>query len=335
MKQIYLLFMLLISVSLNAQNALHFDGTNDSVIIPDSNALDLLANDDMTIEFWFKTTDNTSFVPLLSKADDANNQVGYAVSMYSGIIGVAKIGDGGGAGLVYAQINTTIAFNDGNWHHFTAVLPGTDANNYSIYIDETLQTTTIASNNFAGEMVNSVDLLLGKFTNDYYQGIIDELRIWEKALSASEIIAMSTTELAGTETDLVAYYQFNEGVANGSNSGINTLPDLTSNSNTGDLDKFSLNGTASNWVDGFLFLPLSNPNITKEDSISLFPNPAKDVITISGTRNSQQYTIFNIDGKEITTGITNINSSIDTQNLSTGFYILKFENGNALRFMKE
>jgi hypothetical protein len=255
--------------------------------------------------------------------------------MYLGIIGVAKIGDG--PGLSYAQINTTMSFNDGNWHHFTAVLPGTDATNYQIYVDETLQTTTIESNNFVGEMVNSIDLSIGtkSTTNLFYQGTIDELRIWKKALNAIEISSLSNSELLGNEIDLVAYYNFNQGIANGNNLTETTLNDITSNNSNGTLNNFTLNGTSSNWVGGANLTPVSVYNTIYHKSVLLFPNPSTNFIQISGLTKNEDYKVYNTLGTELNIGTISNSNQINIQNLTNGLYFLKLESGSTIKFIKE
>lgn len=62
--------------------------------------------------------------------------------------------------------------------------------------------------------------------NELYSGYLDEVRIWNVALNAQDILNFYNCELSGTEPGLVAYYNFNQGVANGSNSSITTLTDL-------------------------------------------------------------------------------------------------------------
>ena len=59
-------------------------------------------------------------------------------------------------------------------------------------------------------------------------GMIEEVRVWNRALSNEEIKEMMFKELDGTETNLQAYYQFNE------TSG-DVLPDITANNNDGDV----------------------------------------------------------------------------------------------------
>ena len=46
----------------------------------------------------------------------------------------------------------------------------------------------------------------------FFDGQIDEVRIWNRALSIAEIAANKDCELVGDECGLVHYYQFNEGV---------------------------------------------------------------------------------------------------------------------------
>lgn len=45
-----------------------------------------------------------------------------------------------------------------------------------------------------------------------FVGVIDEVRIWNRALSQTEIQANMNAELSGSEPGLVAYYPLNEGV---------------------------------------------------------------------------------------------------------------------------
>gem|GEM_PF-513094 len=83
-----------------------------------------------------------------------------------------------------------------------------------------------------------------------FNGNMDELRVWNRALSACEINSNKSCELSGTQTGLAAYYKFNQGSVNMNNSSVNTLIDASGNNNTGSLIGFALTGTTSNWVAG-------------------------------------------------------------------------------------
>ena len=78
--------------------------------------------------------------------------------------------------------------------------------------------------------------------NNYFGGEMDEVRIWEGARSQAEIMTYMNCELSGTESNLVAYYNLNQGVAGGNNAGEDTAIDQSSNGNDGALLNFALTG---------------------------------------------------------------------------------------------
>ncbi|KAB2871250.1 MAG: PKD domain-containing protein [Bacteroidales bacterium] len=76
-------------------------------------------------------------------------------------------------------------------------------------------------------------------------------------------------ELQGTESNLLAYYKFNQGVAFGTNTNLNTVFDATANGLNGSLMGSALSGSSSNWVvcktdipDGYLIKASKTNNIT-------------------------------------------------------------------------
>lgn len=93
-------------------------------------------------------------------------------------------------------------------------------------------------------------LRIGAYTPaaNLFQGTLDEVRVWSRVLSQTEIQNTMSCELPSGQTGLVAYYKFNQGVDNTNNSAITTLTDSSENNNTGTLNNFGLNGLTSNWV---------------------------------------------------------------------------------------
>ena len=90
-----------------------------------------------------------------------------------------------------------------------------------------------------------------------FTGTIDEVRVWNVAHTQSQIAASMYSELSGTESGLVAYYNFNQGVAGGTNTTITSLADVTSNANNASISNFTLTGNASNFVDGPTLTPVT------------------------------------------------------------------------------
>ncbi len=69
--------------------------------------------------------------------------------------------------------------------------------------------------------------------------------------------------------------------------------------------------------------------------LNIHPNPSTKFIQISGLQKTENYSIFSLLGQEIAKGSVADEESIDTYNLNIGIYLLKFNNGNTLKFIKE
>ncbi|MEO8110602.1 MAG: LamG-like jellyroll fold domain-containing protein [Ginsengibacter sp.] len=82
----------------------------------------------------------------------------------------------------------------------------------------------------------------------FFQGTIDEVRFWDVAQSAAFIAADANCSLVGTEPNLTAYYNFNQGTAGGANPTETTLADNSGNTQDGVLMNFALTGATSNWI---------------------------------------------------------------------------------------
>ena len=65
-------------------------------------------------------------------------------------------------------------------------------------------------------------------------------------------------------------------------------------------------------------------NFIQEKSISIFPNPTRNILKIANTPANFQLSVYSIEGKEIFT-IADA-TQIDVSNFSAGIYFLKIEN---------
>ena len=59
--------------------------------------------------------------------------------------------------------------------------------------------------------------------SQYFNGVLDEVSIWETVKTQCEIATEYTSKLAGDEVDLIRYYSFDSGTAGGLNTGVTTL----------------------------------------------------------------------------------------------------------------
>ena len=68
---------------------------------------------------------------------------------------------------------------------------------------------------------------------------------------------------------------------------------------------------------------------------SLFPNPAKGYLQISGLDAQEAFTIYNVLGTKVKNGIIYKDEKLDIQNLPIGLYYLKLNDGETLKFIKK
>ena len=211
-------------------NCLDFDGNQAEVNIPNHSSLNPGSNG-LTIEAWINTSNNANNWPMIINKVDGD---GYQLFQTKTSNKIAfQIYINSTSYSVWGQV-----INDGKWHH---VVGRRNGNLVSVYKDgvETAKTVTGANGNLSSYCGLSIANSSGG--GNTFIGRIDEVRIWNRALSNDEILDSMFKELDGTESNLQAYYQFNQ------TSGHN-LPDLTSNNNNGTLHWAMDNG---DWVTSY------------------------------------------------------------------------------------
>ncbi|UGS23392.1 LamG-like jellyroll fold domain-containing protein [Flavobacterium channae] len=219
-----------VTVSLPATH-LNFDGSNDAITVTGVNFP--LGNTSRTIEAWIKTTQNNGGGAIMTYGNLTTNNR-FALYQTGGKLNfVAENND----------YNTNATINDGNWHHIAATHDGTSL---KVYLDGVQVGTSQAKTfNTTG---NQFSIGYRGVASEYFNGSIDEVRVWNVARTAEQINRSKNCELQGNETGLVAYYKFNQGIDQADNTAITTL-NATTGSN-GTLSNFSLTGTTSNWLAG-------------------------------------------------------------------------------------
>lgn len=80
---------------------------------------------------------------------------------------------------------------------------------------------------------------------------------------------------------------------------------------------------------------LNIDSLEKKLDIKLFPNPVTNNISISGLKTAENYKIYDVLGKQVSSGVVSNNTPIHIENYVSGLYFLKIENSNAIKFIKK
>ncbi len=161
---------------------LSFDGNNDSVNITYNANLNLTSA--ITLSAWVKTSKSTKQV-ILNRTTGSSPYNGYELNVsddYGNCGGTGSTGRPGfWMGTTSGSLCAKQRIDDGNWHLVTASYDGTTGR---IYVDGVLDTATAMTNQLNN---TSSTLYIGTQVTSFFQGSIDEVRIYNTALSAAQI----------------------------------------------------------------------------------------------------------------------------------------------------
>lgn len=160
--------------------ALKLDGIDDFVTIPNESQFDITGN--ITVSAWIRVKSFTKqWQAIVTKGDRAwrlhrasnRNNVGFACSDLS----QKQVGDLLG--------NKAVA--DNRWHHVAGIL---DGSRMTLYVDGVLDASAESSPSIS---VNDYPVLIGanaQAAGRLFQGWIDDVRIYDRALSVDELRAL-------------------------------------------------------------------------------------------------------------------------------------------------
>lgn len=170
--------------------ALSFDGSG--YVLGSSSPFDF-ANTTFSVCAWFQTT-NLDSVTIVSEGAYGNGgwHLGTQGNVYFGLKSSNYTDN------AYSTITANSSYNNGQWHHVAAVVT-TNTSHYAgnsalIYIDGMLVAAAEGpQNGILGYMPSATNWSIGArdaATRSFFNGLIDDVRIYDSALSQSEITAL-------------------------------------------------------------------------------------------------------------------------------------------------
>jgi len=206
------------SVAGKVGNAFAFNGSPAYVVVPDGAATLGFGNpgQGLTIDAWVNVRpgDEDGVLPIVDKRVEVGGKVfGYQLFLFDGKVGL-QLADGVGNSVICdtnpaaAPSTSTSCTNyvstanvaDGQWHFVAATVERTGASpSVALYADGALKLTgptRIHPN-------TNVSVLIGRnnptvsFAGDFFKGAIDELELFDRALTPTEIQSLFDAQSAG------------------------------------------------------------------------------------------------------------------------------------------
>ena len=254
-----------------------------------------------------------------------------------------------------AQSNQNIALN--SWHHVVLVKSG---NIYSLYTDGVFENNWIANTTilsyFYQMYFGSTDPAI---TNEVIIGSIDDIGIWNRALTQQEITALyngcqlsvntqpnsqtsyinnnaqfivgasDTNATYQWQTDLgVGFQNLNSGGQySGTTNDTLTISNVTMSNNNQPFRCIINNGSCTDTSATAVLTVLNNTGINENaqnNLFSVFPNPAQSSLYVKADNKliGSVFTIYDNIGKVVKSGKLNTaNTTIELGNLSNGMYL--------------
>lgn len=325
-----LLHLALLPFLASAQNNyLDFDGTNDVVETTNATATMLANATQLTLSCKVYPTRVTSGFPDFNGICGYRNETNFDFYLIQLSSTDLEARFRGSNGIGYTITYTGLTLNQ--WSQFFLVYNGSTL---KLYKNGTEVGSVAAAGTVPAAPTGSLSIgrVVFQTYNWYHKGYIDEVSVWNKALTQTDINAITANsgEIAnpGSESNLKAYYKFNQGIAYGNNAGVTTLNNELG-TNNGTLMNFALTGNTSNWGG----LPLANNEFEMQQA-GIFPNPVKDYVQVSGLQSATAVAIYDLTGRKIISQSIHPEEPIDVSSLPAGIYLLAGANIQK-KFIKE
>jgi hypothetical protein len=334
----------------SGNSAYSFDGVNDYILSPGgANYI----NDSLTISFWiYNTTNSFSNTELIC--------IGSSSSTYYGVVCTnlgTRLNYARGCGET-TQTNANSPFSLNTWNHIV-IRSFAAPNQTEVYLNGNFQ--GYASNSNPAGCSNSnlyfgVDIFS---VAEYYLGLLDDIGIWNRALTPQEITDLfngcqfsvntqptnqtinvnNNAQFVVSSTDPNATYQWqtdlgvgfqnlnNVGQYSGTTNDTLNIANVTMSNNNQPFRCIISSGSCADTSNVAVLTVNNNVGINEyaqDNLFSVFPNPAQSVINIKSDTKliGEIYSIYDNTGKVVLTGILKSeNTTIDLGNISGGIYL--------------
>jgi hypothetical protein len=179
----------------------------------DSASLDIVG--DISFEAWVKLESlpsaNGASMNIMGKADHSITEYSYLFYIYSDDKLVIYFWSGGNSNT-FVSASAIVTEDDlGHWIHLAATLDISESDGCKIYKDGSPVSVGAKSGTDTSINNTSAKFRIGTYkgVGQYFDGLIDEARLWNDVRTPTEISDNKSIELDGDEAGLAAYFKLN------------------------------------------------------------------------------------------------------------------------------
>jgi len=331
MKTIATILFILCFCNLFAQQntALKFDYLNENyVVVPHSASFNPTNN--FTIEFWLKNSKTSKEQCLIHKGKCSTPNTSWAIGLLADNRILVSFNCNGNCS--YTKIFTSdSALAYGACYHIAFTYSSTSADLY--FNGELQQVTYSAGTGPCGNLYASTQpIRIGTYLyyadtlGNFLDGILDDLRIWNRLLSQTEIQNNYMLPLVGNETGLILYYKMDEPITG---PGVAVINHATISGSMLNGLTYSNNGTTP-YIANSCFIYTSYETVDNSGSviISSYPNPSGNEIIIEANDIDLEpkqcnISVYDMSGRSIFNVNSGLPYRLSKDHFDKGIYILK------------
>lgn len=240
MKSLFLVLLLVIPL----QASVEFDGTDDSITLPDLGAG---FGSELTYAMWVKQSTNTGLRMSIILGASGNTDPGAYLRFSSSNVFYFVVGNGTSRDT--DTITTSGRVVD-TWYHIAASVDLGSAQVKKIYVNGVLEGTNAVT--IGGTMAGTqVIHKIGFYSSDAFAGKISEIQIYNRAISASEVSILAASRTKGPKFSGLIHYWPLDDVAEGASADGATFKDRVGTADaTGDngANNTGLTGRAEDYL---------------------------------------------------------------------------------------
>jgi hypothetical protein len=219
----------------NNAYSINFDGVNDFVTYGNNYGFEV--SQAFTVSFWVKPNNLSAGRCLISKCSNDASVIGYNIQHVI-TTGAIQLQMRAASNTLHAFTTAVVA---GVWQHVVVTYSGASNINGGRAYRNAVIGDTPASAALVGSMVNVAEFVVGaRNTNFPFSGNIDEVSVWNKALTLTEITELYNSGQPGDLNDHSAYANLQSWWRMGDGDTFPTILD----------QKSSVDGTMTNMVAG-------------------------------------------------------------------------------------